>query len=126
MTPLLWCILILLLGLALIFLEIFIPSAGVLSVLAAVAVLTSVITAYVYCGPGTGTLFLLGSVIVVPAAVGLALLWYTHTPVGRLLIGKSQTKAEGTNRQSRHAAIAGWPCEDRQHVLRCPQRRRSD
>ena len=32
--------------------------------------------------------------IVVPAAVGLALLWYPYTPIGKLLIGTSPTKED--------------------------------
>ena len=96
MSPLVLCILILLFGLALIFLEIFIPSAGVLSVLAGVAVITSVVLAYMKCGPATGTIFTLATVVIVPTVGGLALRWYPDTPLGRLVIYQPPTPEEVT------------------------------
>ena len=96
MNPLILCSLILAVGLALIFLEMFIPSAGVLSLLAAVAILTAVILAYVKCGAATGTLFTLGAVVVVGAAIGAALRWYADTPIGRLIIYKPPSAEEVT------------------------------
>ena len=86
MTPLLWCILILAIGLALIFWEMFIPSAGVLSALGAIAVLTSIIMAYANCGLKVGTIFLVVGVILVPSAIGIAIKLYPQTPFGRRIL----------------------------------------
>ena len=94
MSPLILCILILVLGLALIFLEMFIPSAGVLSVLAGTAILTAVVLAYVKCGGATGTIFTLATVVIVPTVVGVALRWYPNTPLGRLIIYRPPTQDE--------------------------------
>ena len=46
MDALLWSILLLLLGLALIALEVFVPSGGVLGVLAALALIASIVVAF--------------------------------------------------------------------------------
>ena len=96
MSPLILCILILALGLALIFLEMFIPSAGVLSVLAGAAILTAIVLAYIRCGATTGTLFTLATVVIVPLVVGVALRWYPDTPLGRLIIYQPPTPEEVT------------------------------
>jgi len=86
MTPLIWCIIILAIGLGLVFLEMFIPSAGVLSVLAAIAVLTSIVLAFVNCGPNTGAIFTVVGVILVPAVIAAALRLYPQTPFGRRIL----------------------------------------
>jgi membrane-bound serine protease (ClpP class) len=94
MTPLLWCILLLVLGLAFIFLEMFVPSAGILGFLSAAAILCSIVLAYVNYGPITGTVFLAVAAILVPAAIALALRWYPSTPLGRMIMSEPPTPAE--------------------------------
>lgn len=94
MTPLAWSILLLVAGLALIFLEVFIPSAGVLSILAATAVLCSVVMAYYYYGLVTGTIFLGVGVVAVPIALAAALKWYPNTSLGRRIIAQPPTPDE--------------------------------
>lgn len=84
---LMWCILLLVLGLALIFLEMFIPSAGVLSFFAALSVLAAVVLAFLKFGLIGGGLFFCAAAIIVPAVVMLAVTIYPHTPLGRLAIG---------------------------------------
>lgn len=86
MTPLAWCIVLLVVGMALIFLEMFIPSAGVLSFAAAMAILAAVVMAYMNYGAVTGTIFLGVGVVLVPAAIVMALRWYPHTPLGRMIM----------------------------------------
>ena len=96
MTPLIWCIIILAIGLGLIFMEMFIPSAGVLSGLAAIAVLSAVILAYVNCGPFVGTIFTLVGVILVPCAIGISLRLYPQTPFGRRMLAIPPSPEEVT------------------------------
>lgn len=94
MTPLLWCIIILAIGLGLIFLELFVPSGGALSFFAAVAILTAVIMAYVNCGVVTGTIFMVVGVVLVPVTIGAALKVYPHTPMGRRILAIPPTADE--------------------------------
>ena len=55
MSPLLWAILILVLAIVLLVLEMFIPSAGLLSFLSATALIASVVMVFVYQGLQWGT-----------------------------------------------------------------------
>ncbi len=59
----------LLLGVVLVFLEIFVPSGGMLSVLAACSVVASVVMAFSE-GFTVGTFMLLAATVLVPAAIG--------------------------------------------------------
>ncbi len=94
MEPLFWPVVLLTLGVTLIFLEIFVPSGGVLSVLAACAVVAAVVVAFTD-GFMTGTIVLLCATILVPLAVGSAIKWWPHTPLGKLiLIKRPESEAE--------------------------------
>ena len=85
MEMLLWSILLLLIGLGLIFLEIFVPSGGVIACLSALAVLGSIIVAFLG-GPVYGVTMLAVTSVLVPSAVIAALRWWPHTPIGRLML----------------------------------------
>lgn len=85
MDPLIWSIVLLLGGIGLIFLELFIPSGGVLSFLAALSVVASVIVAFT-AGFGTGLTMMVISAIVVPVFVGLAIHWWPRTSMGREVV----------------------------------------
>lgn len=82
MTLLAWAIILLLLGLALIVLEFFIPSGGLLGFLAACAVLGGVTLAYMF-SPLAGFLFLGTAVIVVPIVLSVAVKLWPATPMGK-------------------------------------------
>ena len=82
-----WPVTLLLVGIALICLEIFVPSAGLLGVLAAVAVVSSIVLAFSH-SMVAGTLFLLVATIAVPIVVAIAIKSWPHTPIGRLLLIK--------------------------------------
>jgi membrane-bound ClpP family serine protease len=86
MSPVVWPILLLLLGVLLIFLEIFVPSGGILGFLSLVAVVAAVIMAFVNNDLATGTVFLALTAIVIPAAVTVAVRWWPNTPLGRLIL----------------------------------------
>jgi membrane-bound serine protease (ClpP class) len=85
MEPLFWSILLLVAALALIVLEIFIPSGGVLSVLAALAVIASLAVAFTG-GMWTGILMMLVTIVIVPLVVAGAVHWWPRTPIGRLIV----------------------------------------
>ena len=85
MEPLAWSICLLIAAIALIALELFIPSGGLLSFLSAVAVLASVIVAF-SAGPRTGLLMLVVTLIIVPAVLASAVRWWPHTPIGQLIL----------------------------------------
>ena len=85
MEPLLWSILLFVAALGLIALEIFIPSGGVLGILAALALIASLAVAF-SGGTMTGVTMLLVTIIVVPAMLALAVRWWPHTPIGRLIV----------------------------------------
>jgi len=81
-----WALLVLLLAIALIVMEMFVPSGGVLGILAAVAVVAAVVTAYYLSGPVRGTLFLAVTVCTVPAVIVLTFHWWPRTPLGRRML----------------------------------------
>jgi membrane-bound ClpP family serine protease len=85
MDPLVWPLILLLFGVALIFLEIFVPSGGVLSVLAGLAILASIIVGF---GESffVGTVILVVALIIIPIVVGAAIKWWPHTPFGRMVM----------------------------------------
>src|SRR5262245_53919082 len=85
MEHLVWPILLLLLGLLFVGLELFVPSSGVLGVLAGGSIL-----AVTFVGFMEGTLYgVITSgltLILVPVAIALALHYWPRTPIGRLII----------------------------------------
>jgi membrane-bound ClpP family serine protease len=85
MDPLLWASLLLVLAMALVMLEVFVPSGGVIGVLAALSVLGSVGMAF-YRSPGTGLTFLAVAVIALPAVLAFALKIWPETPFGRRIL----------------------------------------
>jgi membrane-bound ClpP family serine protease len=87
MESLMWPVALLLTGIALICLEIFIPSAGLLGVLAAAAVVSSIVLAFSH-SLAAGTLMLLVATIAVPIVVAIAIKSWPHTPIGKLLLIK--------------------------------------
>ena len=80
-----WAILLLVLGLGLAILEIFFPSAGILSFLSASAILSAIIVGF-WQGPATGIAILLVAVVGLPAVVILAFKWWPKTAVGRRML----------------------------------------
>ena len=85
MEPLFWSLLLLLLGIFLIVLEVFIPSGGVLSVLAAVSVVAAVCVAFTG-GMVQGASVLLAATLLVPLVIAAAIRWWPQTPMGRMIL----------------------------------------
>ncbi|NIP86935.1 MAG: hypothetical protein GTO03_15775 [Planctomycetales bacterium] len=86
MPSLTWAVILMLVGLALVFLEIFIPSGGILGLLAISAVLASIFVAFHSGGTAEGVIFVAIAIIGMPSALLLALKWLPRTPFGRRLM----------------------------------------
>jgi len=86
MDPIVWATLLMILGFALVILEIFIPSGGILGFLAVCSILVSVGSAFVYRDAATGFTFVLIAVVGFPAAVAAAFRWWPNTMVGRRML----------------------------------------
>lgn len=86
MTPLVWIVLLLVVGLALIMLEVFVPSGGVLGLLAVLALGAGVTMAFVERGMTAGLAALAGVFVAVPIVLVLAFQWFPATPLGRRVL----------------------------------------
>jgi membrane-bound serine protease (ClpP class) len=93
MTPLTWAALLLLLGLLFVVLEVLIPSAGMLGILAAFSVLGSIVMAF-RSGLVAGGVFVLLTVVIVPIAVSVAVRVWPYTPMGKRLLLTAPTGEE--------------------------------
>ncbi len=85
MSPLIWALLALILGLVLVMLEFFVPSAGILGFLACTSLLVSLVLAFnadVYYGMG----FLGFMIVALPMAIAMGLRLFPYTPVGRRVL----------------------------------------
>jgi membrane-bound ClpP family serine protease len=105
MTPLVWVIVLVLLGVAFVILELFIPSGGVLSFFAVVCVAGAIYVGYYYLGPVGGTIVLAVEAVLVPATIVAAVRVWPHTPVGRrvLNIPPGERGLAGVEADSAHA-----------------------
>ncbi len=91
--PLTLAVLCLLLGCALIVLEVFIPSGGILSFFSVVAIVASLAMAF-RRDSTTGLSFLVMTMIAVPSVVALAFKFWPMTPMGKSFLGELPTEAE--------------------------------
>ena len=85
MDPWAWAIVLLLIGLGLAIMEVFIPSAGILSFLAICSLVAAIVMAFLE-GPTVGFTVLISAVLGLPVAVVLALRWWPSTPLGRRML----------------------------------------
>lgn len=93
MDPLSWAIILLLLGCALIVLEVFLPSGGILSFLSVAALVASLTMAF-RRDATTGFGFMILTVVAVPGVVALAFKYWPHTPMGKAFLGEIPSEAE--------------------------------
>ena len=103
-----WAILLLIGTLGLGFLELFIPSGGVLGILAVLALLGSVVFAFMQ-GTVFGLVLLMAVVVGVPFLVWYMLAVWQATPIGRrILLDPSEDPALQPNEElERHKALLG-------------------
>jgi membrane-bound serine protease (ClpP class) len=103
-----WAIILLVLGCALVVLEVFIPSGGIISVLAAVTFIASIIVASwesPTTGPVTGLAFAAVTVFVVPVLVAMAFKYWPRTRMGKAFLGDLQTEKEVLPEDPRRALL---------------------
>lgn len=87
MDPLYWSILLLAGGFLVIFLELFVPSAGVLGLIAGICLISGIIVGFIDSAQ-TGMLCLLVTLIMLPIMLSAMIRIWPHTPIGkRILIG---------------------------------------
>ena len=92
-----WAILLLVLGCALVVLEVFIPSGGIISILAAVAFVSSILIASwegPTTGPGVGLAFAAVTVFAVPTLVAIAFKYWPKTRMGKAFLGELPKEEE--------------------------------
>lgn len=94
LDPLVWSILLMLVGCSLVVLEIFIPSGGILGFLAGTAIFSAIVLAFYHQGPDVGFGFLALAVLGVPVLVVLAFKYWPHTPLGRRFLLELPTDDE--------------------------------
>lgn len=99
-----WAIVLMLIGCALVVLEVFIPSGGLISILSAVAFVGAIVIAF-NRGPATGLLFTLTTAVAVPSMLTLGLKLLPMTPVGRTLLGELPTEEEVAPEDPRRALL---------------------
>src|SRR3954470_19627765 len=86
-----WAILLFLAGCTLVVLEVFIPSGGIISILAGVALIASIVIASwegPTTGPATGFVFFAVAIFAVPTIVALAFKYWPKTKMGKAFLGE--------------------------------------
>jgi membrane-bound serine protease (ClpP class) len=78
--------LLIVLGLALLVAEVFIPSGGLCALTSCACILAGVVMTFIYGDSSTGMATLLGVFVAVPALAALMLYLWPRTPMGRRLI----------------------------------------
>jgi membrane-bound ClpP family serine protease len=86
MDPLVWSVLLLVVGLLLVMVEVFIPSGGILGFLAVGALVAGVVLAFYHKGAEVGLLFLAIVAVAVPVSLTMAFKWWPKTPMGRRVL----------------------------------------
>ena len=86
MEPTIWAFLLLVLALAFMFMELFIPSGGLLGFLAAGSLVASVAIVFVQVGVMAAVWYLAALTIVIPFTIIGLIHWWPHTPVGRRVL----------------------------------------
>ena len=104
LDPISWSIILLLIGCGLVVLEVFIPSGGLLSLLAGLALLASLFMAF-RSDTTMGLTFLLITLVAVPTVIGLAFKVWPMTPMGRAFLGSLPNASEMTPEDSRRDLI---------------------
>jgi membrane-bound serine protease (ClpP class) len=87
MEPYFWPVVLLLVGVAIGVVELFVPSGGVLSVLAGLCFLGAIAMAFLQ-SVQTGLVMLTATAIVVPLLLAVAVHFWPNTPIGRRILGK--------------------------------------
>ena len=103
-----WAILLMVLGCALVVLEVFIPSGGLISILSGVAFIASIVIASwesPTTGPFTGLTFAGITVILVPVLIATAFKYWPRTPMGKAFLGEPLTDDDILAKDPRRALL---------------------
>jgi membrane-bound serine protease (ClpP class) len=103
-----WAILLLVLGCVLVVLEVFIPSGGIIAILAGIALITSILIASwegETTGPATGFIFAAITVFAVPTLIGLAFKYWPKTRFGKAFLGEPPSEDEVLPHDPRRALL---------------------
>ncbi len=87
LDPVVWSILLMLVGCVVLVLEVFIPSGGVLAVVSAAAFIGAIVIAF-QNGPVTGFSFVMSTAIAVPLVLVLAFHFWPKTRIGKAFLGE--------------------------------------
>jgi membrane-bound ClpP family serine protease len=93
MPPLVWSLILLALAAVVIALEMFIPSAGLLGVIATILVVSGIVLAFMQSVPA-GAVVLLATVMAIPGLLMLLVKVWPSTPIGRRILLGPQSKDE--------------------------------
>jgi len=81
-------------GILAIYLEIFVPAAGLIGLAGGGMIVAGVVLGYAYHDPLTGSIVLFVSLVLTPTAIFLGLKAFPNTPVGKRLILSSERSAD--------------------------------
>ena len=94
MNTLVWVVALLVLGLAVMVLEVFVPSGGILGFVSILALVSAVATAFLEQGTAAGMAALAVVVLAVPAVLSVAFRWCPETPLGRRVLPPAPEAAD--------------------------------
>jgi membrane-bound ClpP family serine protease len=104
LDPVAWSILLMLIGCAVLVMEVFIPSGGILSIVSTAAFVGAIFFAF-QRGQVTGFIFVASTVVAVPLVLALAFKYWPKTPMGKAFIGELPTAAEVAPEDSRRGLL---------------------
>ena len=104
LDPIAWSILLLLAGCALVALEVFIPSGGVIGVISAICFIASILIAFSQSAV-TGFAFTAAAVFAVPTVLALAFKYWPKTPMGKAFLGELPTDKDVLPEDPRRALL---------------------
>jgi membrane-bound ClpP family serine protease len=103
-----WAVLLLVIGCALVVLEVFVPSGGVIGILSAVAFIGAIVIAFqpsATTGPTIGFVFAAVTVFAVPTLIALAFKIWPKTRIGKAFLGELPSEADVLPEDSRRHLI---------------------
>ena len=107
-SMLLWAFVLLGIALFLLFMELFVPSGGMLAIVGAAAVVGSVVCFFLYSNTA-GMLALGIGIVFGPIAVWLVLRWWIDSPLGRRMILGADDMNLGQTPEESYSASAHLP-----------------
>ena len=105
MDPIYWSFLLLALGFAFVVLEVFVPSAGILGIMAGCFLIAGIVFAFLQ-GYYTGSIVLLLTLLAIPIYFALMVHIWPHTPIGKMvLLDDPRQNLDGPNDEHYQAMV---------------------